>query len=79
MKKTLKSPCQNMDEYPAVVVTASTGKAAANVNGTTLHSAFGLPVREGITFTQLAQDKKDSFQKKNVNIKALLVGMISMI
>ena len=43
-----------MDEYPAVVVTASTGKAAINVNGTTLHSAFGLPVREGITFTQLA-------------------------
>ena len=43
-----------MDEYPAVVVTASTGKAAANVNGTTLHSAFGLPVRESITFTQLA-------------------------
>ena len=54
MKKTLKTPCQNMDEYPAVVVTASTGKAAINVNGTTLHSAFRLPVREGITFTQLA-------------------------
>ena len=53
-----------MDEHPIVVVTASTGKAAINVNGTTLQSAFGFSVREGITFTQLARDKKDNFQKK---------------
>ena len=58
MKKTLKTLGQNVDEHPAVVVKASTGKAAINVNGTTLHSAFGLPVREGITFFQLAWKKR---------------------
>ena len=68
-----------MDEHPAVVVTASTGKAAININGTTLHSAFGLLVREGITFTQLARDKKNNLQKKYVNLKDLLVDEISMI
>ena len=62
MKKTLESPGQNMDEHPAVVVTASTGKAAINVNGTSLDSAFGLPVIEGITLTQPTQDKKNNFQ-----------------
>ena len=47
-----------MNEHPAVVVAGSTGKVAINVNGTTLHSKIGLPVREGVTFTQLIRDKK---------------------
>ena len=79
MKKTWKTRGQNMHKHPTVVVTTSTGKAAINVNGTTLHSAFGLPVREGITFTQLARDKENNFQKKYVNLKALLVDEISVI
>ena len=51
-----------MNEHPAVVVAASTGKATINVNGTTLHSEFRLTVREGVTFTQLVRDKKDNFK-----------------
>lgn len=50
-----------MDEHPAVVVAASTGKATINVNGTTLHSEFVLPVRGGVTFTQPVWDKKKKF------------------
>ena len=46
-----------------LLVTAYIGKAAINVNGTTLHSSFGLPVREHITFTQLAWIKKKIFKK----------------
>ena len=61
-----------MDEHLAVVVSASTGKAAINVNGTILHSVLGLPLREGTTFIQLAWNKKDNFQKKCVNLKAFL-------
>ena len=71
-KSFMKIHCESMDEHPAVVVSASTGKATINVNGTILRSAFGLPLREGITFTQLAWNKKDNFQKKCVNLKALL-------
>ena len=33
-------------EKPSVILTASTGKAAANINCTTLHTAFALPVKE---------------------------------
>ena len=43
LKKTLVFPGQNPDEEPSIAITASTGKAACNINGTTLHSAFGLP------------------------------------
>lgn len=32
MKKTLKTLCQIIDEYPTVAVQASTGKTAINVN-----------------------------------------------
>ena len=46
MKKNLKFPKQNFSEEPSLAVTASTGKAATNVNGTTLHSAFRLPVKQ---------------------------------
>ena len=44
LNKTLMFPGQNSDEHPSIAVTASTGKAACNINGTTLHSAFGLPL-----------------------------------
>ena len=80
-KKTWKVPGQNMDEHPAVVVTASTGKAAVNIDGTTLHSAFALPVRDNGSFAniKLGRDKKDYFQRKYVNLKALIIDEISMI
>ena len=70
-----------MDEHPAVVVTASTGKAAVNIDGTTLHSAFALPVRDNASFanSKLGRDKKDYFQRKYVNLKALIIDEISMI
>lgn len=69
MKKTVKTSDQNMDEHPAVVVTATTGKAAINVNDITFHYAFGLPVREGLIFTHLAENKEGNFQKIHVNLK----------
>ena len=47
LKKTLKYAGRNCDDHPSVVVTVSIGKAATNINGTTLHSAFSLPLREG--------------------------------
>ena len=80
-KRTWKTPGQNMDEHPSVVVTASTGRAAVNIDGTTLHSAFSLPVRDNGSFAnlKLGRDKKDHFQRKYVNFKALIIDEISMI
>ena len=50
MNKTLKSRGQNMNEHPAVVVRASTCKAARNVNEFS-HSVVGLLVTEDNIFT----------------------------
>ena len=43
--RALRTPGQDPSK-PTVLLTASTGKAASNINGTTLHSAFALPIRE---------------------------------
>ena len=80
MIKTLRKPGQNMDEHPAIVVTASTGKAATYIDGTTLHSAFALPVREGLFVnTRLSRENKDRFQNKYNNMEVLVIDEISMI
>ena len=62
-------------------MTASTGKAAVHIDGTTLHSAFSLPVRDNGSFAnlKLGRDKKDYFQSKYKNLKALIIDEISMI
>ena len=81
VKKTWKVPGQNMDEHPSVIVTASTGKAAVHIDGMTLHKAFALPVRDNRSFAnmKLGRDKRDYFQRKYVNLKALVIDEISMI
>ena len=47
LEKTLKYAEQNCNDHPPVVVAASTGKLATNINDTPLDSAFFLPVRKG--------------------------------
>lgn len=72
---------QNSDEEPSIAITASTGKAACNINGTTVHSAFKLP-RHGPN-----QRPKEKFkgkelqdlQRKYKNLKVLIIDEISMV
>ena len=60
--RALRTPAHNPD-LPTVLFTASTEKAAININGTTLHSAFHLPVREKSTKKQ--EYKKPSTETLN--------------
>ena len=61
-KKTLKYAGQNCDYHPSAVVTASTGKAAININASTLHSAFSGPVGEVLTKENLAMKDCTNFK-----------------
>ena len=47
LKRVLRYPNQNLDQ-PSVLVTASTGKVATDINGIALHSAFQLPLKSGL-------------------------------
>lgn len=78
--RALSRPGQHPDN-PTVLVTASTGKAASNINGTTLHAAFALPVRDK---TSTFEYKKTGAQKINTlrclytNLKLIIADEISM-
>ena len=74
--RILKHHGQRLDQ-PSVLVTASTGKAAANINGTTLHSAFRLPVRQGI-YMQPRGEVLHTLRNKYGFLTVLLIDEISM-
>ena len=77
LKKTLKYAGRNCNDHQSVVITAFT---ATNINGTILHSAFSLPVREG-SFNQgkLGNEKLHELQMKHKYRKVLLFDEISII
>ena len=45
-KRILKYPGKNPQEQPSISITASTGKAASHISGTTLHSVFKLQINK---------------------------------
>ena len=80
LKRILRYPNQSLDE-PSVLVTASTGKAATNINGTTLHSAFHLPVKTGNKFFGYRKPRDEvlhSMRNKYKYLKVVLIDEISM-
>ena len=62
LKKFLRYSTQNLDN-PSVLVTASTGKAVANVNRITLHSAFNLPVKSGLKSCGYQKPRDETLRK----------------
>ena len=80
MQKNLKFPKQNFSEEQSLGVTASIGLAATNVNGTTLHSAFRLPVKQpGMGVREKPSDEHlQGLQRSYEFLKSALIDEISM-
>ena len=80
VRRILRYPSQNLDD-PSVLVTVSTGKAATNVNGITLHSAFNLPVKSGLKPCRYQKPSDETLHKlrnKYQYLKILIIDEISM-
>jgi hypothetical protein len=78
--RMLRVPGHN-PEHPTVLLTASTGKAAANINGTTLHSAFSLPVREkgqSLNYKKPSDERMNTMRALYANLKIIIADEISM-
>ena len=71
--RQLKFPKQNLDQ-PSLMLTASSGKAAAGINGLTLHSAFYLYGSRTINPKHLSD-----LRNKYKYLKLLVIDEISMI
>ena len=77
-KRNLKFPKQNLDQ-PSIMLTASTGKAAAHINGLTLHSAFHIGCKKRAKDAAISKRVLAGLQKKYRHLKIIVLDEISMI
>ena len=75
-QKILQQAGDNPD-CPSVIITAFCGTAASNVNGQTLHGAFGFPF--GNVFTSLPDKSRDARRAALKNLKLVIIDEISMV
>ena len=69
-------------DTPTIILTASTGKAAVNISGTTLHSAFKLQCRkrgEKYEYTRPAPIILGKLKNQYMALKIIVIDEISMI
>jgi hypothetical protein len=69
---------ENPDDVK-VLLTAPTGTAAHNISGTTLHSAFLLPLGQAKSYIKLSDDKRNALRTKAGSLKMLIIDEISMV
>ena len=62
-----------------VVKTAPTGKAAFNINGNTLHSAFKIPANRGFEYCALDSDRLNTIRTQLKKLKLIFIDEISMV
>ena len=82
LTRALRTPGQDPAK-PSVLMTASTGKAASNIDGMTIHSAFGLPLRkkkgeQDFTYKKPDQSKLNTMRCSYTNLKVIIADEISM-
>ena len=76
--RTLQQEGYNPDDV-RVLLTAPTGTAAHNISGTTLHSAFLLPLGQTRSYIKLSDDKRNTLRSKVGNLDLLIIDEISMV
>ena len=69
---------ENPDDVK-VVKTAPTGKAAFNINGNTLHSAFKIPANRGFEYCALDNNRLNTIRTKLRKLKVIFIDEISMV
>lgn len=62
-----------------VLLTAFAGKAAFLINGTTLHTAFALPVNQSAHIPELSADIANTIRAQLRDLKVLIIDEISMV
>jgi len=71
-------PGENPDEIKVLKV-APTGKAAFNIKGNTLHSAFKIPANRGFQYCTLDRDRLNTIRAHLGKLKVIFIDEISMV
>ena len=65
----IKEPGQQVENIITLLI-APTGKAAYNIEGTTIHSAFHIPANQPLsTYNKLSWDTLNTLRAKYINLK----------
>ena len=74
-----KEPGQQVDDIITLLI-VPTGKAAYNIEGTTIHSAFHIPANQPLsTYNKLSWDTLNTLRAKYINLKWIMCDEISMV
>ena len=71
-------PGENPDEVKVLKV-APTGKAAFNIKGNTLHSAFKIPANRGFQYCTLDADRLNTIRAQLKRLQVIFIDEISMV
>ena len=71
-------PGENPDEVKVLKV-APTGKAAFNIKGNTLHSAFKIPANRGLQYCTLDADRLNTIRAQLKRLQVIFIDEISMV
>lgn len=69
---------ENPDTFK-LLLCAPTGKAAHNIGGMTIHSAFGIPANQGFSFKPLDMQQLNSFRARYNSLRLVIIDEISMV
>ena len=66
-------------ENPTVFLSAPTGVAAININGTTINTALGIPKNTGDTLPAMSDQKRPQMRLSLSELKLLVIDEISVV
>lgn len=69
---------ENQDNIK-ILLCSPTSKASQNIEGSTIHSAFGIPVGRGFAFKPLDMHQLDSMRCRYFQLKVVFIAEISMV
>ena len=75
----LNAQTQNDPDDISVVKVAPTGKAAFNIRGNTLHSAFKIPANRGFNYCTLDRDRLNTIRAQLQRMQVVFIDEISMV
>ncbi len=75
----LNAQPENNPDDVSVVKVAPTGKAAFNIRGNTIHSAFKIPANRGFNYCTLYRDRLNTIRSQLQRMQVVFIDEISMV
>ena len=75
----LNTQAGNDPDDISVMKVAPTGKAAFNIRGNTLHSAFKIPANRGFSYCTLDRDRLNTIRSQLGKLKVIFIDEVSMV